>query len=143
MTSEFTVAVHALVYLNHRHDVQSSEAVAENVCTNPARIRKVMSGLSRAGLVETKKGIEGGYQFVKKPSQVTLRMIADALNVSFVSAGWRTGDPHLACLIASGMDTVMRNLYRDLDEGCKTRLGQITIEDIDRQIFGAAQGVSA
>ncbi len=143
MTSEFTVAVHALVFLNHRQDFHSSEEVAGNVCTNPARIRKVLSRLKKAGLVETREGIDGGYHFAKAPSEVSLRMVADALDVSFVSASWRTGNPHMACLIASGMDAVMGNLYRELDEGCKERLGQITIEDIDGQIFGAGRGATA
>ena len=72
MTSEFAVAVHALVFLNHKGDTQSSEAVAENVCTNPARVRKVMARLKRAGLVQTKEGLDGGYHFIKDPARVDL-----------------------------------------------------------------------
>ena len=34
-------------------DMVSSEVLAENICTNPARVRKVMAQLKRAGLVET------------------------------------------------------------------------------------------
>lgn len=143
MTSEFTVAVHALVFLNHRQDIQSSESVAKNVCTNPARIRKVLSRLKKAGLVDTKEGIDGGYHFSGDPASVTLRMVADALEVSFVSASWKTGDPHMNCLIASGMERVMSGIYQELDEGCRDRLGRITIADIDRQLFGAAQSASA
>ena len=45
MTSEFAIAVHALVYLNHKGETVSSEALAENICTNPARVRKVMAKL--------------------------------------------------------------------------------------------------
>ena len=43
MTSEFTIAVHALVFLNHKGETLDSETLAENVCTNPVRIRKVMA----------------------------------------------------------------------------------------------------
>lgn len=143
MTSEFTVAVHALVFLNHRQETRSSEAVAENVCTNPARVRKVMSCLKKAGLVDTKEGVDGGYHFSKDAETVNLRMIADALGVSFVSPTWRSGNPHMKCLIASGMDGVMSNIYQELDDGCRTRLEQITIADIDRQIFGAKPGATA
>lgn len=35
MTSDYCVAVHALVYLNHKAKVLSSEELAENICTNP------------------------------------------------------------------------------------------------------------
>ena len=47
MTSDYCVAVHALVYLNHKAKVLSSEELAENICTNPARVRKVMAKLKK------------------------------------------------------------------------------------------------
>ena len=71
MTSEFAIAVHALVYLNHKGETVSSEALAENICTNPARVRKVMAKLKKAGLVATKEGVDGGYHFIKAPAEVT------------------------------------------------------------------------
>ena len=63
MTSEFGIAVHAMVFLHHKGDMVSSEVLAENICTNPARVRKVMAQLKRAGLVETHEGAVGGYRF--------------------------------------------------------------------------------
>ena len=62
MNSDFIVAVHALVYLNHKADIVSSEALAKNICTNAARVRKVMAPLKRAGLVTTREGNVGGYR---------------------------------------------------------------------------------
>ena len=47
MTSEFGIAVHAMVFLHHKGDMVSSEVLAENICTNPARVRKVMAQLKR------------------------------------------------------------------------------------------------
>ena len=63
MTSEFGIAVHAMVFLHHKGDMVSSEVLAENICTNPARVRKVLAQLKRAGLVETHEGAVGGYRF--------------------------------------------------------------------------------
>ena len=42
MNSEFIIAVHALVFLYHKQEVVASDVLAENVCTNPVCIRKVM-----------------------------------------------------------------------------------------------------
>ena len=38
MTSEFAVAVHALVFLYHKADTIPSEEIAKNTCTHAARI---------------------------------------------------------------------------------------------------------
>ena len=46
LNSDFCVAVHGLVFLKHKGCTISSEELAENICTNPARVRKVMAKLT-------------------------------------------------------------------------------------------------
>ena len=87
MTSEFGIAVHAMVFLHHKGDMVSSEVLAENICTNPARVRKVMAQLKRAGLVETHEGAVGGYRFEGSADTVTLCDIAQAVLRSFRHRG--------------------------------------------------------
>ena len=135
MTSEFAVAVHSVVYLNQRQITTSSEELASNVCTNPARIRKVMSKLKKAGIIETKEGLEGGYHLVKEPSDINLKQICDALDVSFVSSSWKSGDENLPCMVASGMSGVMDEIYGELNDLCRIRMEQITIEDIQGKLI--------
>ena len=135
LNSEFSIAVHALVFLNHKATTLSSEELAKNVCTNPARIRKVMAKLKKAGLIDTKEGIDGGYHFVLDPCKVTLRQISEALELRFVSASWKSGDADMKCLIASGMADIMNDLYTQLDRLCKEHLDDVTIQNIDEKIF--------
>lgn len=135
MTSEFSVAVHALVFLNHKGTTLSSEELSKNICTNPARVRKVLSKLKKAGLVETKEGPEGGYLFRLDPAKVTLCQIGQALGVQYVSAAWRSGDSDMICLIASGMAGVLDGIYEDLNLLCQTHLQGITVWDIEQTIF--------
>lgn len=142
MTSEFAIAVHALVFLNHKQETVSSEALACNVCTNPARVRKVMAKLKKAGIIVTKEGLDGGYHFDKEPSGVNLRQVCDALDVDFVSASWKSGDEDMNCMIASGMAAIMDEIYEDLDELCKKRLESITIQSIEDKIFSKKRKIS-
>lgn len=135
MTSEFSIAVHALTFLNHKERVASSEEVAKNVCTNAARIRRVMSKLKKADLVETKEGIDGGYFFHRKSSEVNLAMIAEALQVAFVSVLWNSGNEEMDCLIASDMGGILSNIYHELDRKCYEWVENITIEQINSKIF--------
>lgn len=133
MNGDFALAVHALVYLNHRPGTLSSEALAENVCTNPARVRKVMALLKRAGLVNTREGAVGGYSFDLDAESVSLRRVADAVAASFVSAAWRPGHLDADCMISSGMAGILDGIYSDLDALCKQHLETVTIASIDRK----------
>ena len=58
MTSDYCVAVHALVYLNHKAKVLSSEELAENICTNPARVRKVIGKAEKGRFCKTKEEVK-------------------------------------------------------------------------------------
>ena len=136
MDGMFSLAVHALTYLNHKDCVLTSEELAENICTNPARVRKAMALLKKAGLVTTRTGQVGGYRFAVDAGALTLAQVAEAMHVRFVDATWRSGDVDMACLVASGMAEIMDDLYLKLDRQCRESLAHITIADIDRRIFG-------
>ena len=135
MNSDFCVAVHGLVYLKHKNDMVPSEELAKNICTNPARVRKVMARLKRAGLVQTKEGKVGGYSSVEKAGDITLYRIAEALSIRFVDASWRSGDSDMSCLIASGMAEVMNGIYLELNGLCLDKLKQITVGEVEKQLF--------
>lgn len=135
MTSEFTVAVHGLVFLQHKGEKVSSEALAKNICTNPARVRKVMAKLKKAGLLATKEGAVGGYRFDGDPHALTLAEVARALGETFVCAAWHSGDSEMPCLVASGMAGVMDGIYEELNGLCMRRLEKMTLADVEARIF--------
>lgn len=134
MNSSFSLAVHALVFLHHKQDTLSSEEIAQNICTNPATVRKTLSKLKTAGFVDAKEGARGGY-FISCPADTSLAQIAKATDVTFVSITWKSGDTDTACLISSGMGGVMDNLCEELNELCLRRLEDLTIADIEARIF--------
>ncbi len=137
MNGDFTLAVHALVCLNHKKETVSSDVLADNICTHPARVRRVMALLKKAKLVETKEGRPGGgYLFISDAEAVTLKDVAKAVSAMFVSSDWRSGSIDKECLVASGMGEIMDGIYTELNALCYDRLAETTIADIDRQIFG-------
>lgn len=135
MTAEFPLAVHALVYLMHTARVTTSEELADNICTNPARVRLVMSKLAHARLVEATRGKGSGYLFTGTES-TSLKEILDALGEQPVAVNWHSGDIDRDCLVSSGMGAVMDELYGTLNERCRQELQQVTIAAINQKIFG-------
>ena len=135
MTSDFAIAVHALVYLNHKQVPQSSEQLAANVCTHPVRVRRVMARLKRAGLVRTREGAAGGSLFCREAAKVSLLQVAVALQETPVDIKYRTGDLDMDCAVASGMAGIMDAIYKDMNGACYGVLDNVTIADIDKEIF--------
>ncbi len=134
MTAEFVVATHAVVLLNRDKRPLSSEEIAKNVCTNPARVRKVLLKLKKAGIVETHGGFTGGYAFTADPESVTLKDIFLATGKHFVKVSWRSGSAEKDCPISRAMAPVMDEIFDSLDDCCGEKLAQITVADVDRRI---------
>ena len=132
MNSEFIIALHALAYLRHRNTKVSSEELAKSICTNPARIRKVMAKLKKAGLLETREGNSGGYELQGDTSAIKL---SDLAQQPLTKSGWRSGALNTYCMVATGMGTVVDTLEASLNAVCMQYLSQITIEDISQQLI--------
>ncbi|MEG1824890.1 MAG: Rrf2 family transcriptional regulator [Cloacibacillus sp.] len=139
MTGEFAIAVHALVYLDHKKSYVSSEELAKNVCTNPARIRMVMGRLKKAGIITTREGVTGGYAVCCDAAALSLRAVSDAVQARFVGSAWRSGDMDMNCLVASGMADVIDGLYAQMDEKCREHLARMTLKDVSDKIFSCKE----
>lgn len=141
MNSDFNIGVHALVYLAHKDCPLSSGEIAENVCANPVRVRKVLARLGRAGLLETREGrVHGGYRLGTAPEKIPLRAVSDALETDFVSVSWRSGDPHMDCFVASGMAGIMDGIYAKLNAVCAETLADTSVADLVTFIFDRKEG---
>ncbi len=132
--SEFIIALHALVYLSHDLKSRSSEELSENLCTNPVRIRKVMSKCKRKGLVETKAGVNGGYSIAKSGSQINLKDVYDAISIPMIESKWHSGDMEAECAIASGMAEYVDSLFSLLNENAVKVLETITLDQVEKNL---------
>lgn len=135
MNSEFTIAVHSLVYLANLPDkMASSEMIAHNVGTHSARIRKVMSGMRRSGYVNTREGSGGGYRLTIDPELVTLADIYRVMAQGSLIPTWCSGDPSMDCRVGSNMTSVMFGIFCTAEKKLEEHFSAITISDVLQQI---------
>ncbi|MFD1957879.1 RrF2 family transcriptional regulator [Paenibacillus thailandensis] len=135
MNSEFTIAVHSLVYLAYLPErMASSDMIADNVGTHSARVRKVLSALRKAGYVETREGAGGGYRLTIDPNAVTLGDIYRVMSQGSLMPGWCSGDPSMDCVVGSNMKEVMNGIFCTAEKQLENHFRGITIQDVLAQI---------
>jgi len=140
MNSEFIIAVHSLVLLAHRPDgMASSEEIANNVCTNPVRVRKVMSCLRKNGFVDTREGSGGGYRLSREPGNMTLADVYRSLAAGSLAPKWCSGDPESDCLVGSNMGEVMSGVFCGADRQLEQYFESITIGQMLSQLTAMAK----
>ncbi|HFK1537430.1 Rrf2 family transcriptional regulator [Bacillus cereus] len=136
MNSEFIIAVHCLVYLNHvPGNMATSEQLSDNLCVNAVRIRKVMRMLKKKGLISTKEGFTGGYIFKHNPKEVTLGQIYELTSNNSLASNWRSGHIEKDCVISSGIGQVMTDIFSEGDQCYKLFLDGINVQDVVEKLF--------
>jgi len=135
MNSEFIIAVHSLVFMAYRPDgMASSEEIAANVCTHPARVRKVLGCLRKEGFVATREGSGGGYRLIRDPGSITLAHVYRVMAAGSLTPNWCSGDPEMDCMVGSNMQDVMNAVFCEAETRLESYFSEITIGSMLSQI---------
>jgi Rrf2 family protein len=138
MNSEFTIAVHSLVLLAyHPERMASSDYIASNVSTHPARVRKVIGFLRKEGYVTSKEGIGGGFTLNCNPEQVTLGEIYRLISAGSLKPNWCSGDASMPCVVASNIEEVMANVFCGAEQHLEQYFDSLTISNVLEQLKSA------
>lgn len=142
--TRFLIATHIMVGLAGKKmymDGQplNSEYMAYSVNTNPVVIRRIVSELKRAGLVDAKTGPNGGAFIAKDPSRITLADIYNALKDGGDIFNVNECKANHCCVIGRGIKPAFTNLVGEaesalLDVLAKKTIKEFAIETIDKTL---------
>ena len=127
--TRFPVAVHILAVLSIKPDEHiGSELIAKSVATNPVVVRRVISLLAKAGLVECQAGANGGSMLCIDPRKTTL---LDVYNAVTDQEMFHLHDAHPECPVAVCVKNDLTTILEKAEEKLKgelsrTRLSQVT-----------------
>ncbi|MBY0412585.1 MAG: Rrf2 family transcriptional regulator [Bdellovibrionales bacterium] len=110
----------------------NSESLAKSLETNPAFVRKIMAKLSRAGLIQTKRGQSGGVSLLKSPKEISLRDI-------YLAANEKTTSPVIKkskaiCPVSCSAQTILLKLSTQLEAAHLLILGRIKLSHLTKDI---------
>ncbi len=124
------MAVHALAALAYNRDrLLSSEEIATSVGTNPVVIRRLTSRLAQAGLVETRRGKEGGVRLARSPGEICLSEVHQALGEeSAFSVHPNPGKR--SCVVNRKIKGILQGICDDVEEAVEGRLAGYSLCDV-------------
>ena len=96
--------------------------IAEKYGVSPHHLAKVLAELAHAGIVESVRGVGGGYRFVANARRLTL-MDVIALFEDLGSAGRARRDSGDATAVDQALDTVLH----EIDENARATFSSITL----------------
>lgn len=79
MKIDFSLGLHIVGFLaSHTNELVSSSIMAESFGTSPIVLRRVLARLNQSGLVETKRGANGGSKLARSAKDINLKQVFDA-----------------------------------------------------------------
>lgn len=84
----FSLAIQALLVLAENDGLHPSSKIAGKLNSESGFLRKILSNLVKAGLIQAKEGRDGGYSLAKEPHQIVLADIYAAIKSEPFSKGF-------------------------------------------------------
>lgn len=129
MDTKFSVAVHVLILISESPVPMTSDQMAGSVGTNASYIRKILSLLKKAEIVDGRRGI-GGYSLTAASEQLTLLQIYQAVteetNVHLLDIHQNSSDQ---CIVGRHIRPVLTNMFADIEETFARTLSGKTLAD--------------
>jgi Rrf2 family protein len=130
VNTQFSIAVHLLAALACREGQEATSGLlAQSVNTSPSFVRRTLAKLSKAGLVETTTGKSGACRLARKPGQVTLLDVYQAVQApkAFAIHSYAELKP---CPVSCHIKTALENALTKTQRAMETGLARITIAEI-------------
>jgi Rrf2 family protein len=114
----------------------SVKAIARRQDLPAPYLEKLLIEMRRAGLVKSFRGVQGGYQLARPPSQISLGQILEAVGETIEPL------PRYQLDVEQAEDWVTFSLWKRLHQKLKEALSSITLADLyyDARSWKAAQG---
>ena len=130
LSREFDDAVHLLATLGQSFpDAVRSDALAHELGANPSWVRRLVSRLSRAGLLTGRRGPGGGARLTRPPAAITLAEVLDVIEPNLLAARRREPRPE-AWSRAAGVDRAMDEALETARAAVRTTLATVTVEEL-------------
>lgn len=129
MDTKFSVAVHVLILVSESTTPINSDQMAMSIGTNASYVRKILSLLKKAGIVDGHRGISG-YTLMITPEQLTLLQIYQAV--------MEEPKPHLLdihqnpsdrCIVGRHIRPVLSGMFSGVEDAFARALGEKTLAD--------------
>ncbi len=138
LTTRGHYSVKALLDLTLQQELgpTSVNAIAQRQKLPAPYLEKLLIEMRRAGLVESIRGAQGGYQLAKSPAKISLGQILEAVGENIEPLPRHQPDAEQA------EDWVTFTLWNRLHQKLKEALYSISLEDLyyDARSWQAAQG---
>jgi Rrf2 family protein len=132
--TRFRTAVHALAVIAYvPHELATSDAIAASIATDASVVRRLLSHLRNAGLVQGAQGRSGGYMLARNAGDITLRDVFVALEPEELFPPPER-KPNPDCPVGANIHAVLQAPLDAARHGLEDSLASTSLADVIRLV---------
>lgn len=134
VSTRFSDSIHILAFLEiYKQSKLSSELISSSIETSPVVVRRLMSTLREAGLIDTKKGTAEP-KLSKDPEKITLLDVYLAVESGKELFALDT-NTNPDCIVGGNIQKVLGSYYKKAEMAALRELNKVSLEDIIETIL--------
>ena len=130
VNNQFSIAIHLMAGLGYNRGVDTTSSnLARSINTSPSFVRRILSKLSKAGLIHTTTGKTGACSLARKSGEISLLDIYQAVEAPKVFSihGYAVQKAcPVSCNIKSSLERVLEKTQKAMEE----RLRKISLAEV-------------
>lgn len=112
----------------------TSDFIAGSLNSNAALVRKELSALRNAGLVESREGKNGGSRLARPLENIRLSDVFALVKEDHIFS-FSPNDPNPDCLVGKNINKALDSLFTGIDDAVGRQLGQVTLAEFIKKHF--------
>lgn len=136
MNTRFAVATHILAYLAHAEGQPvSSEVLASSAGTHPVVVRRLVSTLREAGLVQSQRGAGGGTLLARPATDISLLDVFRAMQETEPDLFQISStNPNSHCDLGRVMQETLEGLFGPAIEAMRAALSAVSVAQVTQEL---------
>jgi len=126
-------AIHILIALDYVGGFLNSQHLAVSLQSNPGFIRRILSQLSKAGLVVSEKRKGGGSKLARNPAKITIADVYLALGPNRVFKSFEK-KPFEKCRVSCCIKTSLDSVYENIESAMLNQMKKITLKQVIKKM---------
>lgn len=134
--TRFSLSVHVMMTLAYNKEDQlvNSEYLSGVLKTNATFVRKIVSRLVDAELVESFRGKGGGIKIARSPSEISLSEIYAAAVEEKCLVSTHKRPVFKACPVSCSMDGILHDIVDGIEDSTKAYLSRLYLSDLLKKV---------
>jgi Rrf2 family protein len=142
--TRFAVALHALTALAWLGEARTSEELARGtVNTNPVVLRRILTRLVKAGMLEAHPGKKGGFRLARAPRTIDLAAVYRAVEGDEGLLGIHANPEVKSCPVSCAIRPVLDDVFREAEDALTRSLAGRRVSDVVGRIPSVSRGARA